>query len=229
MSIAFELAWLARDATKVGENGRLVEVDDLLGGARRMREERVAARGIDHVRRFEAVLLAPGIGREHTHHPFAFTRRAGHRPLLPDVHAAPRGMIEQHLVEDRALHLVGVVAVVLPCAVEGEAVLAAHCVVMKARAVLGDEGGMHLVEHADGVEDVERLRKERLAQMKAREALLLEYEHLRAALRQPRRADRPTRTTPDHDDIESHGAPPALSPRASAADPAGSALRCTRR
>src|SRR5438034_1077393 len=83
-------------------------------------------------------------------HALAATHGADHPPLLPDVDAAALGVIEEGLVEHRALHLECVVAIVLPGIVEREAILAALRVVVKASAVLVDEGRGDLVKHTDG-------------------------------------------------------------------------------
>src|SRR4051812_17694295 len=114
---------------------------------------------------------------------------------------------------------------------------------MEPRAVFLDERRLDLIEHADGLEYVERLREERLAEMETREALLLEHDDARSTLHQAGGADGPTRTAADHDDVERFSrahddSTPALLPltfqvsvsrRSSAAARAGCARRCMHR
>src|SRR6185503_10689728 len=66
-------------------------------------------------------------------------------------------------------------------------------------AVLADEARVELRRHTELVEDDERHRKERLAQMKARKRLLFEHDRANARLRELARY-RGTARTPSNDD-----------------------------
>jgi hypothetical protein len=233
----------------------LIELDDLLRGARGVREERIATRRVDHVLGVEARIGSRigCVGRpgENADHALSFAHGPGHRPRLADVDALRTSVIEEQLVELGALDLEGVIALVPPRAVEREAILPSERVVVEARAVFLDERRLDLIEHADRLEHGERLRQQGLAQVEARELGLFEEQHLHAALREARRAYRSARATAHDHHIElfTHrvlpssrqlprrrlgicaraGSLASFSPRSSGAGQAGSARRCTHR
>jgi len=67
---------------------------------------------------------------------------------------------------------------------------------------LPQEPGLHGLEDADLLEHVQRLREERLAEVKAREPVLFEQEDTTPELRETSRTDGTARTSAHDDDIE---------------------------
>jgi len=86
-------------------------------------------------------------------------------------------MLEQHPVEVRAPHLIGVWRAVAEGAAEREGVVAVLVVRLEVGAALEDAERPHLLEHAQTLEERQIHRQERLADMKAGVMRLLQHDH----------------------------------------------------
>jgi hypothetical protein len=115
--------------------------------------------------------------------------------------AAARGVAEQDLVEAGTAYLVGVGKALVPglrevqrdgCIVDGR---------IELDPVLAHEDRLHLVAHAQGVEQRQVERQQRLADVEAQVARLLEQHHIAASPRQQRREGGSGRAAADHQHV----------------------------
>jgi len=167
-----------------------------------VRGERVAARCIDDERRVDrerAAALRDALDARRAPVP---PHDARDGCLFSNVRAARARVTKEHLVEVVARDLERVIELRAPCSVEAKAAFLVEVVVVEARAVLPDERARDAVEDADLVQHQQRVRKERLAQVKAREPLFLEHDGAHTRPCEACGADRPARSPSDERDIE---------------------------
>ena len=172
------LARVALRTAEVAEHGRAVVPGIAPLGPEPVGQEGVAARGIDQ----EARLPAPAGGPAALallHLMRAALRdlassTAAHAAALDDLRAGARGVADQDLVELRASHVVGVRLRFVPGVREPEVRLSAVPGRDELRAPFLHADGAHLFGHAELFEQRQIRRQQRLADMKARMAVLLE-------------------------------------------------------
>ena len=165
------------------------------------------------------MLAAFGVGKPNAGHPAVLLENVHHPMALPDVDAALGRVIQQELVEDRALHLVRGRAAgdLLEADAPGILGLPPH----EAPARLhGEVRRRQLLLQTDLGEDVDRRRDHRFADVVPWERLPFQQEHPVAHLVEEPGNGGPRRSPTDHDDVEplGHGALLQIQSRAEAAD-----------
>ncbi len=125
-----------------------------------------------------------------------------HAVALTHLDAAGRGVIEQHLVEPRALDLPGLrlrdAAGLREAGVEFDAAVAGA---ERGAPLLREAHRAHLILHAERVERVVHGGEQRLADMKARKAVALEQHDAMAAARDHGGRAGPGRAAADDGDV----------------------------
>ena len=202
---AAERMWLAslpgrRSAPEVAEDGQVLEeVVELAEAARPADDGRLAAR-VDHEAGREAEGRAahaagvddglPAVGLD-----------CRHRVLLAHPRAVGARVLEQELIELGAHHLIGVGPPARVLA-EPEAPRLALAAPLEGAARLVEEAvALDGGRGADGVEDGERRREERLTDVVTREALALEHQHAAAPVGEQRRRDGARGPAADHQHV----------------------------
>ncbi len=162
-------------------------------------QQRVAPGGVDEIAARPAALaplLVHGL-----HQRVAALGKLDVRHAHPLDHPGALGgaVPQQQVVELGAAHLVGIGLALVQREGELELVVAADFQFGgEIHAGLPDADGVHLLEHAEAPEDRQVVRQERLADVKARVALLLEHHHVAPALGEQRRHRRPGGSAADH-------------------------------
>ncbi len=199
--VAFELARQPFGALEVAvDRGAVVlAVADLR--AELVREERVAARGVDDDARVVAHRRPVALRRDDAAAAVAAQRDVAHAAALDDVGAAAGRVADQHVIEVGAAHLVRHRHVLAPRVAE----LEQRAVLVPRRDEL--DAPLRHAERRDLVGDAERVeqrhvrRKQRLADVEARVTRLLEQRDPVAARREQRRGGRPGRAAADDQDV----------------------------
>jgi len=110
-------------------------------------------------------------------------------------------MLEQHAVEVRAPHLVGVWRAVAEGTAESEAVVAALVVRLEICAELHHTERAHLIEHTEPLEHRQIHRQQGFTDMKARVMRLFEHDHPVRTPREERRSRAAGGPATDHDHV----------------------------
>ncbi len=169
-------------------------------GAEAVGHEGVAAAGVDHEAGPHLDLLAVGAGGEHGG-AVVVEVDVGDLGLVVDGGAQRDRVLEQLVVELRADHLEGQRALVLDVVPEAPRGVGDPVDVDEANAGLADPPRLHVLEHAQLLEDVVAEREHRLTDVLAREPVTLEDGDRMSLLGEERRHRRARRATADHHDV----------------------------
>jgi hypothetical protein len=163
-------------------------------------EQGVAAGGIDEIAAADFARAAVGCSHARVR---GVIGNAGFHDLGVFAHddTGTLRVAQQDFVEFRALDLVCIPGNLLRVAREIEDVEAALIVTGKIGALLAHTDTLHLRKNAETLQDRHVHRQQRLADVEARVAVLLEQQHGSAAARQLRCRRRPGRSSADHDDV----------------------------
>src|SRR5205814_5505883 len=165
-------------AVEVREDGeRPLEARGFDLRARTPRPERVAAGCVDDDARGQRFLFAARPARHDARDRVSVARESEDGPPLSHLGAELAGVIEEHLIDFDPRSMKGVRMPLLDGVREFERDFFARVALHETRAMLANEPATELLGNTQLVEDDERHRQERLAQMKARKPLLLEHEH----------------------------------------------------
>jgi hypothetical protein len=183
---------------KLAEDGCALMLSVLAPQLLLRRQEGVAAAGIDHVTRVNTV--APAVIGVHIQVRVARSALLDldHFLAFARVRAALARVIVEHLVEVLPPHLERVRRTRADGARKGVSVVAALVVRLEVRTGLEDAESAHLVEHAEPFEDRQIHRQQRLADVEARVARLLQRNHAVAAAREQCGGRAAARAAADH-------------------------------
>ena len=196
--VARVLARACLGAAEVAEDRRALVLSVATPQPAACGKEGVAAARVHEIAGLDAVTVAgvgahlePGIPRAELfalHRLVAFAR----------ARTAGAGMLEQHAVEVRTPHLIGVRRAVAESAAKREGVVAALVVRLEVCPALADTERTHLLEHAQPLEQRQVHRQQRLADMEARVMRLFHDDHAVAGSREQCRGGTACGAATDH-------------------------------
>ncbi len=192
------------DPVVVREERRALQLRVEPARAELAREKGPLSRGVHDGARPDLALLPVLRRGHHADGPPAFEEHVRDRRLLPDVGAALRRVLEQQVVEVRALDLVRHRVPVVEGVLEDDGprpALLEHVVPEERPVLLLKPRLPDLLEDAQPLEDRQAVGQERLADVEAGEPLLLQHDDAPARAREERRDGGAGGPAADHDRV----------------------------
>ncbi len=188
-------------ALVVAVDGQVAEVRVDPAEAERPADEAGLAAGVHDVPGLEPLLPPVFVREAHADGAVAFEQHAQHAAPLADLGSRRRGVLEEHLVEGRPPHLVGVGKVLVGLAEVPAPGLGRGAPDHRGAPLLEVALGLEPGEHAQRVQDGHRRGEQRLADVVAGKPLPFQERHGQALSGQEGRRRRARRSSPDDDDV----------------------------
>jgi hypothetical protein len=202
--VAFELARQALGAGEVAVEGGAVVARALLLAAELVREQRVAARGVDHEARAAGAPVAV-LGLDLGRGPVGIEGDGADPVPFARARALGSRMAKEQLVELGASHLPGIRHRLVPGVGELDELAMLVLGRNELDAPLRHADRLDLVAHAEAVEQGGVGRQQRLADVEARVVRLLDQQHVAAAFGKECGDGRAGGSAADHEHVAVEG------------------------